>query len=600
MDQRTRTFGTPLFLTNKGYHGDGNDILLYDESKLVHDPELTSNIFNDYYVNITSQLGLNELLDTDACPSVLAINGQRNHLHKSFAFQPTTVEHVAEKLHQLNSKKATGYDQIPAKLLKVSADIIAPSLTAQINNNIAASYFPTELKTAQVIPVFKKKDPLDKANYRPVSILPALSKIFERILADQMTEFFDNIFSPSLSAFRKGISCQSILLKMMEDWRKALDDRKYVGAVLMDLSKAFDCMPHNLLLAKLQAYGLSNEAITLMRSYLTGRRQRVKIGSTTSAWLEIQKGVPQGSILGPLLFNVFINDFFYVIDGCNIYNYADDNTLSVTHSNPTVLATILQGKAEEAIDWFSNNAMAANPDKFQAILLAPSIRETLIKPINIKDSTITTARSVNILGIEIDDKLKFNAHINSICRKAARQLNVLRRLSSLLDQESRMAIFRAFIVSNFNYCPLVWHFCGKTNTSKMEKLQERALRFVFNDFTSAYDNMLEKAELTTLTLSRIKTLALEVYKAIHGHSPPYMNDMFTSRQEQTHSLRNAHQLNIPCTRTVGFGSHSIQFEGARLWNHLPNKIRCAENLASFKKLLRTWGGCHCAICTSYF
>ena len=181
---------------------------------------------------------------------------------------------------------------------------------------------------------------------------------------------------------------------------------------------------------------------------------------------------------------------------------------------------MLQGKAEEAIDWFSNNAMAANPDKFQAILLAPSKGETLIKPINIKGSIITTAHSVNILGIEIDDKLKFNTHINSICRKAARQLNVLRRLSSLLDQESRMAIFRAFIVSNFNYCPLVWHFCGKRNTSKIEKLQERALRFVFNDFTSSYENMLKKAELTTLTLSRIKTLALEVYKALHGHSPP--------------------------------------------------------------------------------
>ena len=150
------------FLTNKGCHGGGNDILLYDESKLVHDPELTSNIFNDYYVNITSQLGLNELLDTDACPSVLAINDQRNHLHKSFSFQPTTDEHVAEKLHQLNGKKATGFNQIPAKLLKVSADIIAPSLTAQINNNIATSYFPTELKTAQVIHVFKKKDPLTK------------------------------------------------------------------------------------------------------------------------------------------------------------------------------------------------------------------------------------------------------------------------------------------------------------------------------------------------------------------------------------------------------------------------------------------------------
>ena len=202
------------FLTNKGCHDDGNDILLHDESKL-HDPELTSNIFNDYYVNITSQLGLNDLPETDACPSVLAINYRHNNLHMSFSFQPpTTVEHVAEKLHQLNSKKATGFDHIPAKLLKVSADILAPSLTAQINNNRATSCFPTELKTA---PVYKKKDPLDKANYRPVSILPALSKIFERILADQMTEFFNDIFSPSLSAFRKGISCQSILLKMMED-----------------------------------------------------------------------------------------------------------------------------------------------------------------------------------------------------------------------------------------------------------------------------------------------------------------------------------------------------------------------------------------------
>ena len=163
-----------------------------------------------------------------------------------------------------------------------------------------------------------------------------------------------------------------------------------------------------------------------------------------------------------------------------------------------------------------------------------TLDELFCQPINIKDSTITTAHSVNILGIEIDDKLKFNTHINSIYRKAARQLNVLRSLSSLLDQESRMAIFRAFIVSNFNYCPLVGHFCGKRNTSKIEKLQERALRFVFNDFTSSYENMLKKAELTTLTLCRIKTLAVEVYKALHGHSPPpYMKD-HQDKNKNTH------------------------------------------------------------------
>ena len=170
---------------------------------------------------------------------------------------------------------------------------------------------------------------------------------------------FETIFSPLLSAFRKGLSCQSILVELVEDWKLALDQKKYVGAILMDLSKAFDCLPHNLLIAKLKAYSLSEEASTLMGSYLSDRQQRVKIGSVTSSWLDITKGVPQGSILGPLLFNIFINDIFYIISDCQLYNCADDNTISSSSTNLDTLIGLLESKAEDAIDWFSDNAMVA-------------------------------------------------------------------------------------------------------------------------------------------------------------------------------------------------------------------------------------------------
>ena len=529
--------------------------------------------------------------------SIRSIVAHHSTMSNTFSFQPTSTETVAKKLRQLNGKKATGFDLIPPKLLKAAADELAPSLASQINIGISGAYFPTDMKAAQVTPVFKKKSPLDKANYRPVSILPTLSKVFEGVLADQLTVFFENIFSPLLSAFRKGLSCQSILIKLVEDWKAALDNKHYVGAVLMDLSKAFDCLPHNLLLAKLKAYGLSDKANELMNSYLSGRRQCVKIGSVTSIWLNILKAVPQGSILGPLLFNIFMNDLLYIIQNCQVYNYADDNTICDSDTDLSKLKANLKAKSEDAIDWFHQNAMVANPDKFQAMFLAPSRQERITDSIQVRDSIIQSESSVNILGIDIDEKLTFNSHINKICRKAGRQVNVLRRLSHMLDVESRLAIFKAFIISNFNYCPIVWHFCGKGNTNKMEQIQERALRFVFNDLTSSYDILLDRAGVTTLTLSRIKTIAAEVYKASNDLSPLYIADMFCPRAETQHNLRNTNLLTLPKVKTVKYGKNSLLFEGVKIWNHLPNDIRIAQNFPAFKNLLKVWIGCNCAICT---
>ena len=182
--------------------------------------------------------------------------------------------------------------------------------------------------------------------------------------------YFINIFHSLLSAFRRGYSCQSILLKFIEDAKHAIDDKKVVGAIFMDLSKAFDSLPHGLIIAKLKAYGLTIPACNFVASYLTDRRQRVKIGNSRSHWKCLEKGVPQGSILGPLLFNIFLNDLFYFIEKCLLYNFADDNSLANMSTSIDDLLNNLRHDSKICIKWFTDNGMEANPSKFQFMIIS--------------------------------------------------------------------------------------------------------------------------------------------------------------------------------------------------------------------------------------
>ena len=186
-----------------------------------------------------------------------------------------------------------------------------------------------------------------------------------------------------------------------------------------------------------------------------------------------------------------------------------------------------------------------------------------------------------------------------MCMKAAWQLNFLQRLSKFLSAETRLLIFKSFIQSNFNLCPVVWHFCSKASTDKLEKLQNRALRIVFNEYTSSYESLLSKRNLSTLHMNRLRCIATEIYKCINNITPEYLRDLVEVKQAK-YSFRYENTIRIPTVRTVTYGQKSFRFESARVWNSLPNELRAATSFWEFKGLIRTWVGlkCNCAICGS--
>ena len=419
------------FFSKKGFSGE-QTIVLNKSDKIVNNQKEVANHFNNLLSTVAENIGKDTVYDPADHPSLLEIKKQKDCTNK-FVFEKVTTDKVEKIINNINIKKATGVNGIPAKIIKCSKSIIAPQITSSLNMSIDQSVFPDKLKKAQVTPLYKKNDPLLKTNYRPVSVLCICSKIFEKIFEQQLSDFFGNIFNPYLCAFGRGHGCQTILLMLLEDWRNALDKNQYVAAVLIDLSKAFDCLPHDISLDKLSAYGMSTDSVSLLESYLSNRKQQIKIYSILSSWSDIQKGVPQGSILGPLHFNVFINDIFYFVKNGTLYNYADDNTLSYGHPDFNVLISVLESESNVLIDWFKVNKMQANPDKFRVLAFGKKTFDKNMK-ICIQNSTLSCEGTVNLLGIEIDYRLNFDIHISSICRKTSQQLNILKTLGPIFRQ----------------------------------------------------------------------------------------------------------------------------------------------------------------------
>ena len=571
--------------------------MLVEDGEIIGDDKILAETMNNYFSNITKTLNVKSWPEQTMIHSedkiLTAINKFRDHpsiikiksmikCDKKFEFQHILPETLKSKVNTLDASKSTG-GNIPINMIKETIDLIIAPLTDCLNSSINDGIFPQNMKLADITPIFKKYEKLHKKNYRGISLLSAFSKVYERILVEPIIQFMQNKISDNLCGFRQNYSTEDALLQLLENWRKHLDKQEIVGAIACDLSKAFDTIPHDLIIAKLEAYGFGYNALKLISSYLTNRMQRCKVGSEFSSWVELLIGFPQGSVLGPILFNIFINDFLFFTSDSYICNFADDQTIYCHHKSIESVTSQLETDIALAITWFRVNSLVPNPDKFQLMILGTRKRLPLCLEIN-GQRTISTFEMV-LLGITIDWKLNFNIHAKLVCDNVSKKVSALVRLRTTLSMDQKLILLDSYVMSQFNYCSNVWMFYGKVVSERIDRIHERALRAVYNDFSSSFSQLLSKGDHVTVHQKNLKTLCLKVFKAINGYSPKFINSMLTEKLLH-HDLRIQNLLNLPKTSTITYGLHSFTYRSTSTWNTISDEVKNSASVFACKRKLK--------------
>ena len=360
--------------------------------------------------------------------------------------------------------------------------------------------FPPDLKLADVTPVYKNKSKNSKDNYRPVSILCNISKIYERCLYDQIQVFFYSILSKYQCGFGRGYNAQHCLITLIGKWKKSVDNGGAFGTLFTDLFKAFNCLSHELLIAKLDAYGLDKNTIRLVNSYFSNRKQIVKI--KYSSWREILFGVPQGSISGPLLFKIFICDIFYFLEDFDIANYADFSVPFNADKNVEFVFNNLEHLLSILFKWLNGNYMKVNTGR----------SHLLVSSAKIDNDYIGSEKEQVLLGITIDSNLTFENRINNICKRASQKLNALARVVPYMSMQKRRIIMKSFVTCQFGYCPLIWMFHSRRLNNKINSVHERALKITYQDHISTFQEVLNKDNSVSTHHRNLKALATEMFK----------------------------------------------------------------------------------------
>ena len=435
-----------------------------NSKKNIESDNLTSDDFNNYFLSIAHQLvqGIPES-GTDPLDNLRNVS-----VPNSFSFSEVSFNEVRDIINKLKNKDSRDIYGLNVKIIKSVKNLILVPITKLVNFCIREGTFPECMKRALVVPLFKKGSKEEAENYRPISLLPILSKIFEKCMSQQIINFFEhnNLFNENQFGFRKNKNTVQGILNLISDIMDAFDRQCYDTVLLCDLSKAFDCVDHGILLRKLEAYRFCNDSLKLLKSYLTGRWQAVRYGGVTSAKQEIKIGVPQGSILGPILFLIYINDLPFIDPNVNYTLFADDTTISVTAAT---LEASLQGSLEAqrvAEEWFNSNKLLLNKSKTERIVF--SLRDV---------GTVNDHVCGNkFLGVYIDPKVQWGVHVEAIASKLNKGIYLLRRLAENVSNPVLRTAYFAVFHAHLSYAVLVWgHASG---AKRLFGLQRRAVRVV--------------------------------------------------------------------------------------------------------------------------
>ena len=498
---------------------------------------------------------------------------------KNFVFKNETISNIEKLIDSLQEKTATGFDEINIKLIKDAKKEISPIICKLINLGYNINAFPSCLKHAIIKPIFKKDNKNDISNYRPIAILPALSKIFERSASNQLVEFLEKnqLLSKAQHAYRKLHGTNTCLVETINHIHQALDNKQHAALISLDLSKAFDCLNHQLLLQKLENLGLEKTSLSWMTSYLTNRVQVTKFQHFTSTQATPKTGVPQGSILGPLLFICFTNDLPESFEQLGkIQAYADDTQILVTAKTIPDLKSKILSAINTAQKWFKNNSMKINADKTKFLIFNTS-PETKTVEIEVTDEngtyTLKPKDHIEILGIFIDNELNWKKQIKRIKRNAMGKIRNLHRVNHFLSQKHRINLYNAIISPQFDYGDILYGGCNQKESQSLQRIQNFAMRSILGK-KRKFSAKKCRTELKFLTLEQRRNIHYTVFihKALMGQSSKNLEEQIKN-YIPTIRTRNAskNKLIIPSHNTSKFRKSPL-FKMISAWNETPSNL----------------------------
>ena len=425
--------------------------------------------------------------------------------HETLTHLQVDRDKVRRLLRGINTKKAMGPDDVSPHILHKCADVLADPLTSLFQTCLEENTWPSIWKEARIVPVHKKKSKSDPTNYRPISLLSAVSKILEKIIVDDITHHLEDhgLLSNKQFGFRSLRSTADLLLLLSKEWQDALDIGLDTLVIALDIAGAFDRVWHRGLLAKLSAKGIQGDLLHLIENYLTGRTLRVVIGGQTSQQYPVRASVPQGSVLGPVLWNIFIDDLLEKHP--EVAAYADDCTFTTSYSREDSFqeANHVNNKLESIHDWGTIWQVNFASDKTQAMIISrsPAAKAAMRDKLSINNEAIPLQDHISILGIDVDECLRFDKHINKICQQASLKVSALRRIAKYLDPKGLLTLYKAQVRPHLEYASHSWLSSAPTHLSKLDKIQRRALRLIQEDFPDlSLDTLEHRRDVGALTV----------------------------------------------------------------------------------------------------
>ena len=545
------------------------------------------NYYNKYFATVGYEI-----------QKELDINQNFNY-DKTFSFEPfrfvnESIESIEKIIDKIKIDVATGIDGIPSKIIKQAKTVISPFITKIINISFETKKFPDILKSAIIKPIYKKEDKNDISNYRPISILPVISKIFERASLNQLLIFFENhcLLSGLQHAYRKNHGTITCLFELLNEIYELIDGKFKVALVSLDLSKAFDTINHDLLLKKLKSFNLGSESVDFLQSYLSNRTQISKFSKYTSTVEEIKSGVPQGSILGPFLFLCFVNDLPNTFGKtCKFMAYADDTQLLVFDKNLENLKKKVENVIEVAQNWYNQNGMKNNSSKSEILVISTKKEDKILIEVleNGQKKFVKSKKWIKVLGVYIDHLLSWSKQIGVVKKNATNIIRKIHRINKFLPLKLKLTLYNTLIVPIFNYADIIWGGCLKKQAKRLQVSQNFAVRSILGK--SKYDSgkeALKELNLLNLEQRRVVHESVFAHKGLTGNLPKNVQNRYKLYLPKMSTRKSKHQkLNIPRHNLSKFKKSPI-YRTIKSWNKAPVNLpfgKIKPHKSGFQKYL---------------